>query len=122
MRRGEAEGWIKDFKRALKADRLSCHRFFANQFRLLLYAAAYRVLDDIRRRLVGAGVRRMRLDTLRLLLVKIGGRVRQLFTKIRLTSHLGIPDNTCGIHSPQHNRDVLVNNSGSATRSFRAAQ
>jgi Transposase DDE domain group 1 len=31
-KRGEAEGWIKDFKRALKADRLSCHRFMANQF------------------------------------------------------------------------------------------
>jgi DDE family transposase len=30
IRRGEAEGWIKDFKRAIKADRLSCHRFFAN--------------------------------------------------------------------------------------------
>ena len=84
IRRGESEGWIKDFKRALKADRLSCHRFFANQFRLLLHAAAYWLLDDIRRRLVGAGVRRMQLDTLRLLLVKIGGRVRQLLTKIRL--------------------------------------
>jgi hypothetical protein len=36
-KRGEAEGWIKDFKRALKADRLSCHRFFTNQFRLLLH-------------------------------------------------------------------------------------
>ncbi len=31
VRRGEAEGWIKDFKRALKADRLSCSRFWANQ-------------------------------------------------------------------------------------------
>ena len=27
VKRGEAEGWIKDFKRALKAERLSCHRF-----------------------------------------------------------------------------------------------
>lgn len=39
--RGEAEGWIKDFKLALKADHLSCCRFWANQFRLLLHAAAY---------------------------------------------------------------------------------
>lgn len=38
--RGETEGWIKDFKRALKSDRLSCRRFWANQFRLLLHAAA----------------------------------------------------------------------------------
>ncbi len=46
VRGGEAEGWIKDFKRALKADRLSCMRFWANQFRLLLHAAAYWLLDE----------------------------------------------------------------------------
>jgi hypothetical protein len=38
--RGETENRIKDLKVALKADRLSCHRFVANQFRLLLHAAA----------------------------------------------------------------------------------
>jgi hypothetical protein len=91
IRRGEAEGWIKDFKRALKADRLSCHRFFANQFRLLLHAAAYWLLDTLRRKLVGVGVRRMQLDTLRLLLIKIGGRVRQLLTKVRLHLASGHP-------------------------------
>jgi hypothetical protein len=91
VRRGESEGWIKDFKRALKADRLSCSRFFANQFRLLLHAAAYWLLDETRRRLVSAGVRRMQLDTLRLLLVKIGGRVRQMLTKIRLHLASGHP-------------------------------
>ncbi len=68
VRRGEAEGWIKDFKVALKAVRLSCQRFLANQFRLLLHAAAYWLLDELRRRLVAAGVRRMQLDTLRLYL------------------------------------------------------
>lgn len=91
IRRGEAEGWIKDFKRALKADRLSCHRFFANQFRLILHAAAYWLLDAVRRKLVEAGVRRMQLDTLRLLLIKIGGRVRQLLTKVRLHLASGHP-------------------------------
>jgi hypothetical protein len=30
VRRGESENWIKDFKLALKADRLSCCRFLAN--------------------------------------------------------------------------------------------
>jgi hypothetical protein len=91
IRRGEAEGWIKDFKRALKADRLSCHRFFANQFRLLLHAAAYWLLDTLRRKLVESGVRRMQLDTLRLFLVKIGGRVKELFTKVRLHLASGHP-------------------------------
>ncbi len=91
IRRGEAEGWIKDFKRALKADRLSCHRFFANQFRLILHAAAYWLLDALRRKLVEVGVKRMQLDTLRLSLIKIGGRVRQMLTKVRLHLASGHP-------------------------------
>ena len=91
VRRGEAEGWIKDFKVAIKADRLSCQRFLANQFRLLLHAAAYWLLDTLRRKLVASGVRRMQLDTLRLRLVKIGGRVRQLANKVRLYLASGHP-------------------------------
>ncbi len=39
------ENRIKDFKVALKADRLSWDRFLTNQFRLLLHAAAYRLLE-----------------------------------------------------------------------------
>src|SRR5215210_1566663 len=49
--RGEGENWIKDLKLHTKADRLSCHRFIANQFRLLLHAAAYWLLDALRRKL-----------------------------------------------------------------------
>jgi hypothetical protein len=60
VRRGEPERWIKDLKDACFADRLSCHRCWANQFRLLLHAAAYWLLD-----------------TLRLRLIKIGGWVRE---------------------------------------------
>jgi hypothetical protein len=91
VRRGESENRIKDFKVALKADRLSCHRFFANQFRLLLHAAAYWLLDILRRKLVAAGIERMQLDTLRLCVIKIGGRVRQLLTKVRLHLASGHP-------------------------------
>ena len=83
-RRGETENRIKDFKLALRADRLSCHRFLANQFRLLLHAAAYWLLDVLRSKLVKAGVERMELGTLRLGLMKVGGRERQLATKVRL--------------------------------------
>lgn len=82
--RGEPELWIKDFKRACFADRLSCHRFFANQFRLLLHAAAYWLLDRLRRWLAQAGVARLQLATLRLRLLKVGGWVRQLATRVRL--------------------------------------
>ena len=73
--RGAMEGWIKDFKNACRADRLSCHRFVANQFRPFLHAAAYWLLD-----------------TLRLRLLKIGGRVREWVTHVQLrlaSSHPG---------------------------------
>jgi hypothetical protein len=89
--RGETENRIKDFKQALKADRLSCRRLLANQFRLILHAAAYWLLDVLRKRLVEAGTRPMQLDTLRLWLIKIGGRVRQLLTKVRLHLASGYP-------------------------------
>jgi hypothetical protein len=90
--RGEAEGWIKDLKRACIADRLSDHRFWANQFRLLLHAAAYWLLDTLRRWLVALAVPRSQLDTLRVRLLKIGGRVWQLGDRVRLrlaSSHPG---------------------------------
>ncbi len=90
-RRGEGENWIKDFKVHIKSDRLSCHRFVANQFRLLLHAAAYWLMDALRRKLIEGGSRRMQLDTLRLRLVKIGGRVRELLTKVRLHLASGHP-------------------------------
>jgi hypothetical protein len=83
--RGEPENWIKDFKRACKADRLSCHRFAANQFRLFLHAAAYWLLDTLRHWLLAAGHDRLQLDTLRLRLLKVGGRVRELLTRVRLS-------------------------------------
>jgi hypothetical protein len=90
-RRGEGENWIKDFKLYVKADRLSCHRFVANQFRLLLHAAAYWLMDSLRRKLIKSGSRRMQLDTLRLGLIKIGGRVKELTTKVRLHLASGHP-------------------------------
>ena len=92
--RGEGENWIKDLKHACFADRLSDHRFWANQFRLLLHAAAYWLLDTLRRWLVTRAVPPLQLDTLRLHLLKIGGRVYQLRDRVRLrlaSSHPGQP-------------------------------
>ena len=83
--RGEPENWVKDFKNALRADRLSCHRFWANAFRLLLHAAAYWLLDQLRRWLLAARAARLQLDTLRLRVIKIGGWVRE-------RTHFAVPD------------------------------
>ncbi len=82
--RGETENWIKDLKVACFADRLSCHRFLANQVRLLLHGSAYCLLDTLRRWLVAAGTERMTLETVRLRLIKIAGRVRELATRVHL--------------------------------------
>jgi hypothetical protein len=84
VERGETENWIKDLKAGCFADRLSCHRFCANQFRLLLHAAAYWLLDTVRRWLIGQQVARMTLATLRLRLLKIGGWVREHHQHVRL--------------------------------------
>lgn len=92
VERGETENWVKDFKRACQADRLSCCSFWANQFRLLLHAAAYWLLDTLRQWLGAQGVPRMQLDTLRLRLIKLGGWVRRLTHQVRLhlaNSHPG---------------------------------
>jgi hypothetical protein len=95
IQRGDRpESCIKDLKGGCFADRLSDHTFWANQFRLLLSAAAYWLLDTIRRWLSRPHLPRMQLDTLRLRLLKIGGWVRQRLDSIRLhlaSSHPGEP-------------------------------
>ncbi len=77
--RGQAENAIKDFKRALCGDRLSCTTYVANAFRLALHAIAYRLLDALRRVVlhVAPGVGRRQFDTLRLLLLKVAALVGQ---------------------------------------------
>lgn len=85
---------IKDLKEGCFADRLSCHRFWANQFRLLLHSAAYWLLDTIRRWLARLHVPHLQLGTLRLRLIKIGGWVRQRLRAVSLhlaSSHPGEP-------------------------------
>jgi hypothetical protein len=92
--RGQAENYIKDFKNALAADRLSDHRFWANQCRLFLHAAAYWLLGTLRTWLAGTEAATFPFDTLRLRLLKIAGRVRELARRVRLSlasSHPGEP-------------------------------
>ena len=86
VRRGEVENRIKDLKLGLAVDRLSCHRFLANQMRLLLHAAAYVLMHTIRQLLGGTELAGAQFDTIRLRLLKIGARVRQ--TARRIWVHL----------------------------------
>jgi hypothetical protein len=82
--RGQSENFIKDLKNALAADRLSCGAFKANFFRLLLHAAAYRLMHAVR---VAAAIvvpefGRAQFDTLRLRLLKVAAYVTQSVRRI----------------------------------------
>lgn len=82
VHRGDMENRIKELKRHLKADRLSCHRFFANQFRLLLHTFAYCFTWFLRESLAGTELCCAQADTLRLKLLKIGARIVQSSRRI----------------------------------------
>jgi hypothetical protein len=73
--RGECENRIKEFKRDVSADRLSCHSYRANAFRLQLHALAYQLLVLFRLHALRlTDLACARLETLRLKLFKVGAR------------------------------------------------
>jgi hypothetical protein len=80
--RGDPENRIKELKLDLKADRLSCHRFWANHFRLLLHAAAYVLMQAMRAALAGTDLARAQVSTLRLSLLKVGARIRESVRRV----------------------------------------
>ncbi len=80
--RGQAENFVKAFKKDLAMDRLSCHRFLANQFRLWLHALAYQLIVRLREYLKGTPWQRLEVETLRRRLFKIAARVQQSSRRI----------------------------------------
>jgi hypothetical protein len=71
--RGEMENRIKEQQLGLFSDRTSCHAWWANQFRVLLSAAAYVLMETIRRvGLAGTELARAQVSSIRLKLLKIG--------------------------------------------------
>lgn len=75
--RGDGENRIKELKNDLKADCLSCHRFVANQLRLILHAAAYALLTALKKYLKGTVLEKAQIGTIRCRLIKIGAQVVQ---------------------------------------------
>jgi len=77
--RGQCENFIKDFKNALQADRLSCSTFAANFFRLLEHAGAYVLVHALRTQVapMAPQLGRAQFDTLRLQLLKVAAIVSQ---------------------------------------------
>jgi len=91
--RGEMENRIKEQQLGLFADRTSCHRWWVNQFRLLLSSMAYVLIEAIRRH--GLRATRMataQVNTLRVKLLKIGAVITRNSRRIRVHLASGCPD------------------------------
>jgi hypothetical protein len=90
--RGEMENRIKEQQLMLFADRTSCHAFLANQFRLLLSAAAYVLVEAVRRLgLVGTQLERAQVNTIRLRLFKVAALVAVSVRRVYLRLASGFP-------------------------------
>jgi hypothetical protein len=82
--RGEMENRIKEQQLDLFADRTSCHRWWPNQFRLLLSSLAYTLLEALRRlALSGTELARAYVGTIRLKLLKIGAVILRNTRRVR---------------------------------------
>ena len=83
--RGDIENRIKELK-ALDVDRTSCTDFWANQLRVLMAAAAYVLLQEIRLNAALTSLARAQVWTLRERLLKLGARI--VSTVRRIVVHL----------------------------------
>jgi len=82
--RGDVENRIKELHHGLEMDRTSCTSFWANQFRVLLTAAAYVLMQDLRLRAARTSCARAQVQTLRERLIKIGAHVVESVRRIVL--------------------------------------
>lgn len=85
-RRGDMENRLKELHHGLALDRTSCSRFWANQFRVLLTAAAYVLLQELRCRAQGTNCADAQVPTLRERLLKLAVWVERSVR--RLVLHL----------------------------------
>jgi hypothetical protein len=84
--RGEIENRIKELHYGLELDRTSCSRFWANQFRVLMTAAAYVLMQELRLRAARTSCARAQVTTLRERLIKLGAQV--MVSARRIVIHL----------------------------------
>lgn len=74
---------IKDHKTYLNSDRMSCHSFYANQFRLFLHSAAYVLMHTMQQNVLACNdLAAVTIKTFRERFIKIAAHVRELKTKI----------------------------------------
>lgn len=82
--RGDMENRLKELHDGLALGRTSCSRFWANQFRVLLTAAAYVLLQELRRHAHGTVCATAQVPTLRERLLKLAVWVERSVRRIVL--------------------------------------
>jgi hypothetical protein len=90
--RGDIENRIKELHDGLDLGRTSCCRFWANQFRVLLTAAAYVLMQELRLRAARTACARMQVSGLRERLLKLGVHVVVSVRRIVLHLPTATPD------------------------------
>jgi hypothetical protein len=91
--RGQAENLIKMHKGQLASDRTSCRSPLANQMRLILHTAAYWLMLTIRDAIpIVHALANAEFATIRLRLLKLGARVIETASRIRLAFAAACPD------------------------------
>lgn len=87
-RGGTIEDVIEQLKNGYEADRMSCHRFEANAFRLVLHSAAYNLMLLFREHVAIPELANADIQTIRIKLIKVGARIERTARRIwvRLSS------------------------------------
>ena len=80
--RGDIENRIKELHHGLQIDRTSCSDFFANQLRVLITAAAYILMQEVRLAAKGTSCERAQVSTLRDRLIKLGAWIETSVRRI----------------------------------------
>jgi hypothetical protein len=100
--RGNMENSIKMVQSQLFADRMSCHNWYPNQFRLILSSLAYVLMDAMRRiALQKTQFATAEINTLRLKLFKIGAIVIRNTRRIKVMLSSSYPYKDCFIKVAQ---------------------
>jgi hypothetical protein len=82
--RGDMENRLKELHQGLALDRTSCHRFTANQLRVLLTAAAYILFQTLQAHTPGTACAGAQVSTLRERLLKLAAWVESSVRRIVL--------------------------------------
>ena len=80
--RGDMENRLKELQHGLALDRTSCHRFWANQFRVLLTLAAYILFQTLQAHAQGTACADAQVTTLRERLLKLAAWIERSVRRI----------------------------------------